>query len=526
MLKLVTIQLIVLIINFYIFIIHIGTIGSVVKDTKISQIGEILKDSSDSGLTHIFLKGSPYNIGYENGRLLQKELMLQENLMIDKINDFIPSRFVQKLFFFSSMIWFNGIEDFIDNDSLEEMEGVSKWVSSEYDYLATPLTRQVAYHGIHEVGQMFVDEDHADMGCFTTIIKDKENIILGRNFDFDIDGNFDKNKIIKWVFPDQGIPYLSVIFPGMVGAVTGVNQKGIYVSINAGGSKDWKRVGTPTTIIIKQVLQKASTINEALSIIKNSQTFITDIFVIANTSTKEVYRIEKTPGAYDITKMPNNHVVSNHLESEKFINDPVNIKRQRDLTTVYRSKRGLELLNDKTYTPMNQTMNILRDKNFINSEHIHLGHRGSIDSMIASHSVILSFTDSVLYINEGPGTSGRYIGFDLDKSFKEVKPIVKGTLSASKDISRSEYLKIRMRLIQIKKFKSNLKTDNCLKHEVVIKKLIHSKFIHYEKDLLASKFYKICENNIKISKDYLKSALNKKIPFYQKVKRLQKVLSE
>ena len=61
-------------------------------------------------------------------------------------------------------------------------------------------------------------------------------MIIGRNFDFEGGRIFDDEKILKWVFPSNGIPFVSVIWAGMVGAVTGVNASGVYISINAAGT--------------------------------------------------------------------------------------------------------------------------------------------------------------------------------------------------------------------------------------------------------------------------------------------------
>jgi hypothetical protein len=514
----------VTIINTYVLTIHIGTVAPVVKDFNIIEKGVRVSDSISS-LRHVILKGSPYNIGFEHGRLFKKDLKAQEELMLTKINDFIPSSFLQKTFYLLSMVWFSGIEDHIDTHSLEEMEGVSKWVNGNED-LASSLTRQVAYHGVHEVGQMFVDEDRADMGCFVVALKNDNDWIVGRNFDFDVDGQFDKNKIVKWVFPKDYHAYLSVIFPGMVGAVTGINNQGVFVSINAGGSEDWRRVGTPTTLVVKKILEEASSIEQAVKIIEKSQTFITEIFTILDTKEDRLVKVEKSPEKSNLIVITKNDVISNHLFGPSFTNDEVNLKRIEELTTAYRYNRGVELISSlNSSSSTRDVIKILRDKRTLNNKFIHYGHRASIDSLIASHSVLIDSRSNTFYINEGPGTSARYIGFDLKESFSKQLPIIKKTLDEDISLPPRKYLMVRNALIENKKSNSLINKDIC-PSEDEIKRTERDRIEHYEIDLYLASYYSKCNNNKILKNKYLNVGLSKKIPFSIKVEKIKASINE
>ncbi len=75
------------------------------------------------------------------------------------------------------------------------MYGISRSAPRKYDYLADPYTRQVAYHGLHEVGQMMVDQGFEEgMACTVIAVKRGRQWILGRNFDFEGGRIFDKEK--------------------------------------------------------------------------------------------------------------------------------------------------------------------------------------------------------------------------------------------------------------------------------------------------------------------------------------------
>jgi len=90
---------------------------------------------------------------------------------------------------------------------LEEMYGVSKSTSTDFDFLLDRFTRQIAYHGLHEVGQLAVDQGSDSMGCTVVALPHKRNWIIGRNFDFEGGRIFDSEKIMKWVFPERGYSF-------------------------------------------------------------------------------------------------------------------------------------------------------------------------------------------------------------------------------------------------------------------------------------------------------------------------------
>ncbi|MBA2403948.1 MAG: hypothetical protein H0V66_04185, partial [Bdellovibrionales bacterium] len=188
------ISFILVLLSAFILINHLGTaIPTHISDSEKTGPAGVRIEKSKNSHRHIILQGSDYHRGNEYGRLGSSELLKQENLLISKLDGFIGNSLIQKIFFSFAMVWFHDADTYIDEASLKEMQGVAQWAPEKYHYLADGLTRQVAYHGLHEVGQMFVDEDRVDMGCFASAIQSKnQDWVIGRNFDFDVDGLFDR----------------------------------------------------------------------------------------------------------------------------------------------------------------------------------------------------------------------------------------------------------------------------------------------------------------------------------------------
>jgi hypothetical protein len=501
-----------------IFLYHFGTAQyPMIHNTEIEgPSGKFLARGINQH-RHIFLSGSDYHRGAEFGRLTKPILELQEELMVSKLDLFLGNSFNQKLFLFMAMNWFHGLDTYIDQASLKEMFGVSISSPTKFDYLANAYNRQIAYHGIHEVGQMFVDEDKVDMGCFATAIFNN-GWVIGRNFDFDIDGLFDREKILKWSYPDNGNAYLSIIWSGMVGVVTGVNEKGIYGSTNAAGSDDFSRAGTPTTILLKNILTNANNLEEAIKIVKETHVFISEIFLLADAKKQQVAVIEKSPDRITVNYLTKSSVIANHFVDPLWVDDITNSKRKLELTSDFRFKRGQELLIDEANLPaIDKTVSILRDRSLFNNRATHLGHSGAIDSLIASQSVIYDLSKMILYINLGPGTIGKYLGYDLKESFLAHHPVIVAEIKSDK-IDTTQYQEWHKKYNQILDFKINLKNKKCSENQIEFEDIAKkTEFVHYNKSIVLGDYEFLCNNNITKAKAYWSEALEFNPP-YKKIR--------
>ncbi|MBF0316024.1 MAG: hypothetical protein HQK52_21570 [Oligoflexia bacterium] len=432
--------LILLINTWAVNVLHIGVFPKNVIADKDSIEGRFYS-KKETKLNHIVLEGSPYHRGREFGRLTAELLFKQEEQLVHQLNTFFPSSIIQKAFFILLIRWFWGIEKYFDKMFTDEMQGVSESTSEKFDYLGDKLTRQVAYHGLHEVGQMMMGYSHS-WGCTVLGVPTNQSWIIGRNFDFEAGKIFDEEKILKWVYPDRGNAYVSVIWAGMVGVVTGINEKGIYLSLNAAGSTDFARYGAPSTLVVAKVLQTTSTIIEAIQVLKESQILITEIFVLVDFKNRRAFRIEKSPEKMDIIEQHSSFVVTNHLVSDLWKDDSINRHRKKILTTIDREMRGKKLLqnwqSNGSIVDTQRMATFLRDKKDFLGKKLALGDRRAIDALIATHSVIVDGERNYLYINEGPSLVGRYVGIDLTASFARKRPIMVSDLPADPEVPRKE----------------------------------------------------------------------------------------
>jgi isopenicillin-N N-acyltransferase-like protein len=428
--------------------------------------------SRDTAKIHqLILHGTPYNRGLAAGMLTRNLLAKQEQELTDALKRFFPSLFVFKLLEIPAIRWFKGVENYFEPWMIEEMYGVSKSTSPRFDSLGDSLTRQVAYHGLHEVGQMMVDQKGDDLGCTVIALPTKNGWFIGRNFDFEGGRVFDAEKILKWVFP-----FVSVIWAGMVGVVTGVNAEGVYLSLNAAGSTDFARIGTPSTLIALKALQFSKTAAEAVSIIQKEQMFITDIFVVSDRTTHQLFRVEKSPKATEIIELKNPSVVTNHLISARFKDDSINTFRREKLTSHFRADRGQVLVNElepKISGLRNSelelaVLSILRDKGQDQGKKLHLGNRRAIDSLIATHSVVYNEPDNYLFVSRGPSLVGEFVGYDLTKSFQAKNPVTIYSLPQDPSLDAQKYAEIKQAGLDEVRAEKLIHHQKCHEAELVL----------------------------------------------------------
>src|SRR6202000_715785 len=98
--------------------------------------------------------------------------------------------------------------------------------------------------------------------------------------------------------------------------VSGMNEKGLTVTLNAAKSGVPTSAATPVSIIAREVIQYAKTIDEAYAIIKKRKSFVSESFMISSAVDSNVVIIEKTPDTtsiYQVNAKEQKLILTNHF---------------------------------------------------------------------------------------------------------------------------------------------------------------------------------------------------------------------
>jgi hypothetical protein len=520
--------LVLLVITWSLRVYHLAVLTPPIVGESHAQATWI--DKSKYGIHQLVLQGAAFGRGLKAGALTEKLLRLQEQDLTTQLFSMIPEPMV-KILEIPLIRYFWGIENFVDPWMLEEMYGVSQSAPKEFDELIDGYSRQLAYHGLHEVGQMMVDQGGDDMGCTVVAAPIGKSWVLGRNFDFEGGRILDREKVLKWVFPDNGYAFVSVIWAGMVGGVTAVNEHGLYLSINAAGSAEGRRYGMPTTLLLVKTLMGAKDAAEAIQILKSQPTFITDIFVLLDTKTGELFRIEKSPQITEVIPLKGPSVVVNHLISPHFANDRVNVFRREQLTSVFRGERAKKLLKDPVFKTAKRSrdlelpiLKIIRDKGADkNGKPLTLGNRRAIDALIATHSVVYNSDEQILFVSQGPALSGAFTGFDLKKSFAERRPVFARNLPRD-NVTEEQFDQVHVTNKMLKAVNASILHGRCDEALVGLKTIpMANSFSYFE---AMGDYESHCQNRRENAAKYWQQAMDLQPAYPREVARIKKKLSE
>jgi len=375
---------------------------------------------SDSGLWEMYLEGNAFDRGIAAGKLGKELLKYQEDVFIAQIKRLIPSDFYLKFLRIFIGIFNRNLAAHIPGELKEEIYGLSLSCTHEYDYIGSPYERQLNYHAAHDLGHAL--QDYRLVGCTSFAAwneaTDDSTLMIGRNFDFYAGDDFAKNKTIVFYAPETGYKFVSVGWAGMSGVLSGMNEKGLTVTINAAKSSVPFASATPVSIVCREILQYASTLEEAKQIAGKRKLFVSESILVGSAIDNSADIIEKSPEKKGIYQSSGNWIVSaNHFQSEIFKNDKRNLENIRISDSPYRQQRMEELIRRSLPLNPEKAACILRNKEGLSDANIGLGNQKSINQLIAHHSVIFKPKQKQLWVSTAPWQLGAYVCYDLNKIF-------------------------------------------------------------------------------------------------------------
>ncbi len=375
-----------------------------------------------------YIEGTPYERGVAMGLLHKELIQSQETAFVGEIEKLLPSRALRTVMQLG-IGWFNrNLDKDIPEEYLQEIYMVSQSFSDEYSYVGPKFNRILNYHAAHDIGHM---AQNMNLVACTAVAQwdfgtENPAMVLGRNFDFYFGDEFAKDKIVLFVNPSEGYDFVSVTWGGFSGVVSGMNEKGLSVTLNALPSELPTKSATPVSIIAREVVQYASTIEEALAIISKYEVFVSESFTIASAIDQKAAVIEKTPVNTAIYYPEGKElIVANHFQSEEHKNSKLNLDHIRDSESMSRFDRMGKLTAKDTSISVDNTLRYIRDQKGLDGQDIGMGNPMAINQLLAHHSVIFEPVKRIAYISAAPFQENVFNAYDISsiKDMAEFDPI-------------------------------------------------------------------------------------------------------
>ena len=311
--------------------------------------------SNVNGLAVVELQGTPYEIGYQHGSLLKEQI---KDVYKIYLNELVYNKWIKEYAILGKGgkdAWANprkamakfskSIEKFIPEEYIEEMKGIAD--GAGLDYI--------------DVLNMSAHVDYFAILCSTLVAGGPASadgkLVEARNLDWAQGGlrDLDKYSTVFVIRPDNGHPFVSVIYPGLVGVLTAVNDSKITAELNFSMAKENGKNGVPALILMRNLIQYSSTLDEAEKILRDSTRLAGYNIVVADGKTSDARLIEisattvGTLGLKDGTLVSTNHFITDSLaganvETSQFSSSPSpdRFNRLTELLKEYNGKVTVE----------------------------------------------------------------------------------------------------------------------------------------------------------------------------------------
>ncbi|MCF6311888.1 MAG: C45 family autoproteolytic acyltransferase/hydrolase [Verrucomicrobiales bacterium] len=248
----------------------------------VAEFGKGRLESID-GTRVLFLQGSPEQMGEQHGKLLGAEARNLVDRIVYGVG--VGSSIAKGRWFFGEIEEAQRrLEPFIPKAYLREM-----------DALAVAA-------GLHpretRLANFFPELFH----CSGFALHGKATLggrmYHGRVLDYLRGLGLEQNAVVMVMRPDDGNAWVNVGYAGFIGSVTAMNEKHLAIGEMGGrGEGDWD--GKPMAQLMREVMEKADTIDQAVEIMRQSPRTCVYYYVISDAKSGRAVGIKATPDLFE-----------------------------------------------------------------------------------------------------------------------------------------------------------------------------------------------------------------------------------
>jgi predicted choloylglycine hydrolase len=247
------------------------------------EVSGVCQIEKRNNMTVVRLKGSPYDMGYYQGKNLKQEIA--GNLQTDSISKLFEGSRREKV-----INYLRQIERIIPSQYLTEMRGLAEGFGIDYDtILAFNVNIEI------ELGTLRIACTNAGATNEATVGR---KTIHMRTLDAHVS---DYAMVVTFYEGEDATSFCSVVPAGYVGVFSGMSNHGMAVSDNLEGSiKKYDSKGMPLPIFRRMILEKARSIDEVDKMMKEFNLAIPNDIMVSDGKKNEMRVYEVVPGKFKV----------------------------------------------------------------------------------------------------------------------------------------------------------------------------------------------------------------------------------
>jgi isopenicillin-N N-acyltransferase-like protein len=251
--------------------------------------GGFLEEIGGHAVLHV--AGTPYEMGFQHGRLLRDHVHAVARFLLDEKAKQMTAE-VPGAAAMSPQLIIQGIQavqqPFLPDWYDEELRGLA-------DGSGVPLADIRTCNFIPE---LFHCSGFAVSGAAT-----RDGLTYhGRVLDYGCDWKLQEHPVLIVARPDGKIPFVNVGYAGFIGSVTGMNAERISAG-EMGGAGLGKWLGVPMAVLMREVLQGADTLAEAVAVFRDNPRTCEYYYVLADGKTGEAAGLEAGADVFRVVEM-------------------------------------------------------------------------------------------------------------------------------------------------------------------------------------------------------------------------------
>ena len=264
---------------------EIPTLGPATGDRRLVATEGKGRLEMIDGTRVLFLKGSPEEMGRQHGVLLKREI----HDVMDKIlyGIGVGSSFDKGNWFFGEIEGAQArLEPYIDAVYLREM-----------DALASAIHRHPQEA---RLSNFFPELFHCSgFAVYGAAVKDG-HLYHGRILDYMKGVGLEQNAVVIVQQPDDGRhAWVNLSYAGFIGSISAMNEKGIAIGeMGGGGYGNWD--GKPMAQLMREIMERADTLDEAVEIMRKGPRTCEYYYVISSGKEMRAVGIAATPTRFEV----------------------------------------------------------------------------------------------------------------------------------------------------------------------------------------------------------------------------------